>query len=58
MITQQELEEWDGADETPFWRAIQQLTEEEKERLAKLSSESIRDAAQLILDELKRERSK
>jgi hypothetical protein len=54
MLTQDQIEEW--YDETPFWQAIKALTPEEREKLARISSESIRDAAQMILDELKKER--
>jgi hypothetical protein len=57
MLTQDQIEEWsDGPDETPFWKAIKALTDEERERLAELASESIKNAALLILEELKRER--
>jgi Mg2+ and Co2+ transporter CorA len=58
MLTRQEIDEWDVFDpqDTNFWQAVKCLTDEEREKLAKLASESIKDAAQLILEELKRER--
>jgi hypothetical protein len=57
MLTQDQIDEWnEGPDETPFWKAVKALTDEEREKLAELASESIKNAAHLILEELKRER--
>jgi metal-dependent amidase/aminoacylase/carboxypeptidase family protein len=57
MLTADQIAEWnDGPDETPFWKAIRALTPEEREKLAELASEDIKNAAAMILAELKREK--
>jgi histone H3/H4 len=57
MLTQDQIEERDqDLTETPFWQAIKALTPEEQEKLARLASESIKNAAALILEEIKKER--
>jgi histone H3/H4 len=57
MLTTDQIEEWNqDLTETPFWRAIKALTDEEREKLARLASESIRDAAQMIMNEIRKER--